>query len=169
MSGRSVLLLAEFFVSDEAGQNGVSGKTVDGHENSTNTVGKDEDDQSGEEGRVDFISIFVPFGDDEESTQGSDTTNEDFTESDKDTTDTGNNTESEGVSEDEEEGILGRNTEVFTSEGNLDISVLVQESNESFETSNVALKTGKGILDNLSFLSLHFLSLILEVREDDSD
>lgn len=169
MSGRSVLLLAEFFISNEAGQDGVSGKTVDTHEDSTNTVSKDEDDQSGEEGRVDIFRIFVPSGDDEESTQGSDTTNEDFTESDKDTTDTGNNTESEGVSEDEEEGVLGGDAEVFTGEGNLDISILVQESNESFETSNVTLEASKNILNNLSFLSLHLLSLILEVREDDSD
>jgi len=169
MSGRSVLLLAEFFVSNETGQDGVSGKTIDTHEDSTNTVRKDEDDQSGEEGRVDIIRVFVPSGDDEESTQGSDTTDEDFTESDKDTTDTGNNTESQRISEDEEEGVLGGNTEVFTSEGNLDISVLVQESNESFETSNVALEASKNVLDNLSFLSLHLLSLILSVREHDSD
>ena len=154
VSWGSVLLLAELFISDEAGQNGVSSQTIDGHEDSTNTVGKDKDDQSGEEGRVDFIRIFVPSGDDEESTQGSDTTNKDLAESDKDTSDTGNNTKSQRISEDEEEGVLGRNTEVFTSEGNLDISVLVQESNESFETSNIALEASKNILDSFTFLSL---------------
>lgn len=154
MSGRSVLLLAELFISDEASQNGVSSQTVDGHEDGTNTVCKDKDDQSGEEGRVDFIRIFVPSGDDEESTQGSDTTDKDLAESDKDTTDTGNNTESQRISHDEEEGVLGRDTEVFTSKGNLDISVLVQESNESFETSDVALETSKSVLHNFTILSL---------------
>jgi len=43
MSGRSVLLLAEFFVGNEAGQNSVSSKTVNSHENGTNTISTDED------------------------------------------------------------------------------------------------------------------------------
>lgn len=169
MSGRSVLLLAEFFVGNEAGQNGVSGKSVNGHENGTNTISSNKDKQSGEERRVDFFTVFVPFGDDEESTQGSDGTNKDFTEGDKDSTNTGNDTESNGVSVDEEEGVLGRDTEVFTSEGNLDVGVLVQESDESFEAGNVALEAGKSVLDDFTFLALELLGLVLSIGQHDSD
>lgn len=169
MSGRSVLLLAEFFVSNEAGQNGVSGKAVNSHENGTNTISSDENKQGGEERRVDVFTVFVPFSDDEESTQGGDGTDKDFTEGDKDSTDTGNDTESDGVSVDQEEGVLGRDTEVFTGEGNLDVGVLVQESDESFEAGNVALETGKSVLDDLSFFALELLGLVLSVGQHDSD
>lgn len=169
MSGRSVLLLAEFFVSNEAGQNGVSGKAVNSHENGTNTISSDENKQGGEERRVDVFTVFVPFSDDEESTQGGDGTDKDFTEGDKDSTDTGNDTESDGVSVDQEEGVLGRDTEVFTGEGNLDVGVLVQESDESFEAGNVALEAGKSVLDDLSFLALELLGLVLSVGQHDSD
>jgi hypothetical protein len=169
MSGRSILLLAEFFIGNEAGQNGVSGKSVNGHENGTNTISSNKDKQSGEERRVDFFTIFVPFSDDEESAQGSDGTNKDFTEGDKDSTNTSNNTESNGVSVDEEEGVLGRDTEVFTSEGNLNVSVLVQESDESFEASNIALEAGKSVLDDFTFLALELLGLVLSIGQHDSD
>lgn len=169
MSGRSVLLLAELFVGNEAGQDGVSSKTVDGHENSTNSVSADKDNQGGEEGRVDFFAVFFPSGDDQEGTQGSDGSDKDFTESDKDATNTSNDSESEGVSEDQEEGVLGRDTEVFTSEGDLDVSVLVQESDESFEAGDVALEAGKSVLDDLAFFALQLLGLVLGIGQHDSD
>jgi len=51
----------------------------------------------------------------------------------------------------------------------LDISVLVQELDESFEASNVALKACKSILDHLSIFSGHFLGLSLHVSKNDSD
>lgn len=43
MARRSVLLLVQLFIDDEAGQDSISSKTINSHEDGTNSISEDED------------------------------------------------------------------------------------------------------------------------------
>ena len=44
MTRRSVLLLVKFLIKDEASQDSLRSHTIDGHEDITDSIGKDKDD-----------------------------------------------------------------------------------------------------------------------------
>jgi len=103
---RSILLLVEFFVDNKASKDGVSSKTENGHENSSNDVGKNENDDGWDDGRVEAITECGPVGDDKEGSKSGEGSNEDFAEEYEDASDTRNNTHSQRISEDKEESSL---------------------------------------------------------------
>jgi len=169
MERRRVLLGVDLFIDNEASKDGISSHTIDGHEASADDVGEYEDAKSGDERWIQTIIEVFNFSDDDEANKGSNGSNEDFSEEDEDTSNTSDDTESEWVSEDKEEGILSGEAEVLACQSNLDVSILVQELNESFKAGNIALKATKNILNDLSFLSGHFLGLSFHISKDDSD
>jgi len=129
----------EFFIDNEAGKDGISSHTINTHEAGSNDVSEDENAENWEEGGVQAVIEPINLGNNKEAGKGSNRSNEHFSEEDKNASNTSHNTESEGISEDKEESILGSEAEVFTSQGNLNISILVQELNESFKASNITL------------------------------
>jgi len=169
MTRRSILFLIEFFINNKASQNGIRSESIDCHEDGSNNVGEDENDNCWDQGRVKGITIFGPVGNNEVGSKGSRRSNKDFSEQNEDTSDTGNDTHSQRISENKEESVFCGAAEALAGQGNLDVGVLVQEFNESFEASKVALETLEGVYNNLTVFSCHLLGLSLNISKDDSD
>lgn len=130
----SVLAIgAKFFIKQEALKNSVRGEGEDTHEDGSHQVANYAGDDAGEVGWGDCLGGFGPFGQHEVANDDGESHDEELAYEHEDAANWASHTKSERILDNEHESIEGWSAEVLASKGYLDVCVLSNELDTSFE------------------------------------